>query len=64
MPKMKTKSSAKKRFKLTARGKVLHAAAGHRHCLEHKGAKRGRRLRQTRTVDQSNVRQIKRMLIG
>lgn len=31
MPKMKTKSSAKKRFKLTATGKVMAAAAGKRH---------------------------------
>lgn len=31
MPKMKTKSSAKKRFKVTARGKVLAAQAGKRH---------------------------------
>jgi len=31
MPKMKTKSSAKKRFKITATGKVLAAAAGKRH---------------------------------
>ena len=31
MPKMKTKSSAKKRFKVTATGKVVAAAAGKRH---------------------------------
>ena len=31
MPKMKTKSAAKKRFKITATGKVLSAAAGKRH---------------------------------
>ena len=31
MPKMKTKSSAKKRFKITGTGKVLSAAAGKRH---------------------------------
>jgi large subunit ribosomal protein L35 len=31
MPKMKTKSSAKKRFKITASGKVVAAAAGKRH---------------------------------
>ena len=31
MPKMKTKSSAKKRFKVTATGKVLSAQAGKRH---------------------------------
>ena len=31
MPKLKTKSSAKKRFKITARGKVIMAQAGKRH---------------------------------
>ncbi|MGR3343534.1 MAG: 50S ribosomal protein L35 [Paracoccaceae bacterium] len=31
MPKMKTKSSAKKRFKVTATGKVMAAQAGKRH---------------------------------
>ena len=31
MPKLKTKSSAKKRFKITARGKVVMAKAGKRH---------------------------------
>ena len=31
MPKMKTKSGAKKRFKVTAKGKVLYAQSGKRH---------------------------------
>ena len=38
MPKMKTKSAAKKRFKMTASGKVRAAAAGKR---EHHGGRRG-----------------------
>ena len=33
MPKLKTKSSAKKRFKVSARGKVITAQAGKRHCM-------------------------------
>lgn len=33
MPKLKTKSGAKKRFKVTATGKILHAVAGKRHRL-------------------------------
>ncbi len=36
MPKMKTKSSAKKRFRLTASGKVKASAANKRHCLSAK----------------------------
>ena len=42
MPKMKTKSAAKKRFKLTAAGKVLRRRAFRTHLLEHKSAKRRR----------------------
>jgi large subunit ribosomal protein L35 len=64
MPKMKTISSAKKRFKLTGTGKIKRARAYHNHCLEHKTAKQGRRLRQGVMTDASNVRQIKRMLLA
>ena len=42
MPKMKTKSAAKKRFKLSAAGKVLRRRAFRTHLLEHKSAKRRR----------------------
>lgn len=41
---IKTKKSVAKRFKVTARGKVLHAKAGRRHLLSGKSAKRRRRL--------------------
>ncbi|MDR1767289.1 MAG: 50S ribosomal protein L35 [Propionibacteriaceae bacterium] len=44
MPKMKTHSGAKKRFRLTATGKVVHQQAGKRHLNEHKPTKRTRRL--------------------
>ena len=36
MPKMKTHSGAKKRFKLTGSGKVMHRKAGKMHLNEHK----------------------------
>jgi large subunit ribosomal protein L35 len=42
MPKMKTSSAAKKRFKLTAGGKLLRRPAFATHLLEHKSAKRRR----------------------
>jgi large subunit ribosomal protein L35 len=42
MPKMKTKSAAKKRFKLTAGGKLIRRRAFGAHKLEHKAAKRRR----------------------
>lgn len=45
MPKMKTNSSAKKRFKVSATGKVLHKQAGKRHNLGKKSNKRIRQLR-------------------
>jgi large subunit ribosomal protein L35 len=47
MSKMKTKSSAKKRFSLTASGKVRANAAFKRHCLAAKGQKMKRQARGT-----------------
>lgn len=62
MPKMKNKSSAKKRFKVTGSGKIKRAHAFHNHILEHKSAKTGRKLRKMGMVHDSNLRQVKRML--
>jgi large subunit ribosomal protein L35 len=64
MPKMKSVSGAKKRFKLTGSGRVKRARAYHNHILEHKSAKRGRRLRKGAMVHASDLRQIKRMLLA
>ncbi len=64
MPKMKTKSGAKKRFKLMGSGRIKRSQAFHNHILEHKSAKQGRRLRKTKMVDKSNERQVKRMLLA
>ena len=44
MPKNKTHSGAKKRFKLTGTGKVLHERTNKRHLLEGKSSRRTRRL--------------------
>jgi large subunit ribosomal protein L35 len=41
---IKTKKSVAKRFKITARGKVLHSRAGRRHLLQGKSSKRRRGL--------------------
>lgn len=62
MPKMKTKSSAKKRFKVTANGKVLRHSAFVNHILTKKSKKQKRRLRGTHVVDETNEASIKRML--
>jgi large subunit ribosomal protein L35 len=39
MPKMKTHSGAKKRFRVTGSGKIMHERAGKRHLLEHKSSR-------------------------
>jgi len=44
MPKNKTHSGAKKRFKVTGTGKLLHARTNRRHNFEHKPTTRTRRL--------------------
>ena len=44
MPKMKTHSGAKKRFKVTGTGKLMHRQAGKMHLNEHKSSTRTRRL--------------------
>ena len=63
MPKMKSKSGAKKRFRVTGSGRIKRAHAYHNHILEHKSAKRGRRLRKTQMVHESDLLQVKRMLL-
>lgn len=45
MPKQKTNKSVKKRFKLTARGKLLYKKSGLKHINTHMAAKRKRSLR-------------------
>jgi len=62
MPKMKTKSSAKKRFTLTASGKIKRKHAFKSHILTKKSKKRKRNLTQSTLVDKSNVKQVKQML--
>ena len=47
MPKMKTRKSARKRFKVTANGKLKRRQAGKKHLLSHKTGKRKRGLRGT-----------------
>lgn len=64
MPKMKSKSGAKKRFKLMGSGRIKRKKAYHRHLLNSKSAKRGRNLRKTTMVDESNLAQVKRMLLA
>lgn len=60
MPKMKTKSGVKKRFKITATGKVLHGQVGKRHRLINNSPKRTRQLRGTATLKDRDARHVKK----
>ena len=62
MPKIKTHSGAKKRFKLTKNGKVKRAHAFKSHILNKKTTKRKRNLRKVSVADETNCRQIKRLV--
>ena len=62
MPKVKTNSSAKKRFKVTATGKITHQKSFKRHILTKKSKKRKRKLRMDGTVAKSNMNFVKRLL--
>ncbi len=62
MPKQKSHSGAKKRFKITGSGKIVKQQAGMRHNLEVKGSDRKRRLNSDNVVDQVNVKVIKNLL--
>ena len=62
MPKMKTHSGAKKRFKLTGSGKLARQQANRRHIMEKKPTKRTRRLDGRTDVAPADVPRIKRLL--
>jgi large subunit ribosomal protein L35 len=55
----KTRKAVAKRFKVTARGKVLRTRSSRRHLLSTKSAKRKRRLAKTARVDETDVARIK-----
>ncbi|MDR1928389.1 MAG: 50S ribosomal protein L35 [Oscillospiraceae bacterium] len=62
MPKIKTHSGAKKRFKLSKNGKPMRAHAYTSHQPRLKTQKRKRGLRGTTVADSTNQRQIKRLI--
>ena len=62
MPKIKTHSGAKKRFKLTKNGLVKRAHAYKSHILNKKTTKRKRNLRKTVVADVTNVAAVKKMI--
>ena len=62
MPKIKTKRAAAKRFSFTGTGKIKHMPANKQKLNGHKKTKRLRRLRHSSMVDQSNIKQMKRLM--
>ena len=59
MPKLKTKSSAKKRFKMSATGKVIRAKAGKRHGMIKRSNKQIRKLRGTTALSKQDGKIVK-----
>ena len=62
MPKIKTHSGAKKRFKKTKSGKVKRSHAYTSHILTKKSTKRKRNLRKQVVADVTNQNQLKRLI--
>ena len=62
MPKMKTSRAAAKRFKVTGTGKLKRNKAYKSHILTKKTTKTKRNLRKATMTDQSNVKNMKKIL--
>jgi len=62
MPKMKTRKSAAKRYKLTGNGKVRYKKQGLRHILTKKKSKRKRNLRNAAILSDVETKRIKQLL--
>ena len=62
MPKQKTHSGAKKRFKVTGTGKIKKQSAGLRHNLEVKSGKKKRTLNQEQVLAPQDAKTIKKLL--
>ena len=62
MPKMKTNRMARKKFRVTAKGKVKRLRANTSHNTGKKPAKRMRQLRHTKVLDKVETKMVRRML--
>ena len=62
MPKNKTHSGAKKRFRVTGSGKLMREQANKRHLLEHKSSRETRRLATDQVLEAADVKRVKRLL--
>jgi large subunit ribosomal protein L35 len=63
MPKIKTKSGAKKRFKITGSGKVLSSQAGKRHGMIKRTNKQIRNHRGTRVMFKADGENVKKFFL-
>ena len=62
MPKLKTKSGAKKRFKISSRGKVIFTQAGKRHGMIKRTKKFIRQARGTSVLSDADARIVKKFM--
>ena len=62
MPKLKSNSGAKKRFKVLKSGKIKRKKANMRHILSKKSTKRKRHLRQGTYIDSAEIKKVRRLL--
>ena len=62
MPKMKTKSAAKKRFTTTGTGKIMRMKAYKSHILTKKSTKRKRNLRKGTEIDNTNLKAMRKVM--
>jgi len=62
MPKNKTHSGAKKRFRVTGSGKLMKEQANKRHLLEHKTSRRTRRLSVDQVLSPADAKKANKLL--
>jgi large subunit ribosomal protein L35 len=62
MPKMKTHGGAKKRFRITGSGKLMHRRANRNHLLEHKSSTRTRRLANEEAMSKPDQKKARKLL--
>lgn len=62
MPKQKTHSGSKKRFKVTGSGKITHERSNRRHLMESKSSRRTRRLEKDVEMSPNDTKRVKRLL--
>ncbi|MDO4913155.1 MAG: 50S ribosomal protein L35 [Bifidobacteriaceae bacterium] len=62
MPKMKSNSAARKRIRVTGKGKLMQAGSAMRHNLEHKSARKRRALKEDQVLAPAQAKKMKKLL--